>query len=101
VQALVRKLGQYRLHSSALRKGRMMQYLPQRSLYVYFRYDPHQTVLCAMNTGNAAVMVDFSRFSERTAGFVSGIDVVTGERHPLNEPATLPGRTMWVLELAR
>lgn len=99
VQALVRKLGQYRLHSSALRTGRMMQYLPQRSLYVYFRYDSHQTVLCAMNTGNAAVTVDFSRFAERTAGFSSGVDVLTGERHPLDQPAILPGRTMWVLEL--
>jgi neopullulanase len=101
VQALVRKLGQYRLHCAALRTGRMMQYLPQRSLYVYFRYDSEHTVLCAMNTGNAAVTVDLSRFSERTAGFSSGVDVVTGERHSLDQPATLPGRTMWVLELSR
>lgn len=99
VQALVRKLGQYRQHSSALRKGRMMQYVPQHSLYVYFRYDSHQTVLCAMNTGNAPVTVDFSRFSERKAGFSSGLDVITGERHLLDQPASLPGRTMWVLEL--
>ena len=99
VQTLVRKLGQYRLHSSALRTGKLMQYLPRQSLYVYFRYDSRQTVLCAMNTGNAPVTVDFSRFSERTAGFVTGVDVVTGERHSLAQSASLPGRTMWVLEL--
>jgi hypothetical protein len=77
----------------------MMQYVPQRSLYVYFRYDAQGTVLCAMNTGNEAVKVDFSRFRERTAGFTAGIDVVTGQRISLDEPATMPGRTMWVLEL--
>ena len=99
VQTLVRKLGRYRLHSSALRTGKLMQYLPRQSLYVYFRYDSRQTVLCAMNTGNAPVTVDFSRFSERTAGFVTGVDVVTGERHSLAQSASLPGRTMWVLEL--
>jgi glycosidase len=99
VQALVRKLGRYRLHSSALRTGRMMQYLPHGSLYVYFRYDGRQTVLCAMNTGNKAVDLDFSRFSERTAGFSKGVDVLSGEQHTLGQPAKLPGRTMWVLEL--
>ncbi|HEV2482215.1 MAG TPA: alpha-amylase family glycosyl hydrolase [Puia sp.] len=99
VLALVRKLGQYRLHSSALRTGKMMQYVPQKSLYVYFRYDAHGTVLCAMNTGSEAVTVDLSRFRERTAGFTAGVDVVTGQRFSLDQPATLPGRTMWVLEL--
>ena len=99
VQELVRKLGQFRAHSSALRTGRMMQYVPQGSLYVYFRYDERQTVLCAMNTGNAPMIIDFSRFRQRTAGFTQGVDVVTGERHPLNRPASIAGRTMWVLEL--
>ena len=99
VQQLVKKLGQYRLHSPALRNGQMMQYAPQRSLYVYFRFDGHQTVLCAMNTVNSPVTLDFGRFRERTSGFSSGVDVVTGERHALDQPATLPGRTMWVLEL--
>jgi len=68
-------------------------------LYVYFRYDAKQTILCAMNTGNAPAAVDFRRFHERTKGFSQGMDVVTGERYPLGQPATLPGRTMWVLEL--
>ena len=99
VQELVKKLGQYRLHSSALRTGKMMQYVPERSLYVYFRYDTRQTILCAMNTGNAPVTVDFGRYRERTAGFATGVDVVTGQRFPLGQGATVPGRTMWVLEL--
>ncbi|GGA83795.1 alpha-amylase family glycosyl hydrolase [Puia dinghuensis] len=99
IQDVVKKLGQYRLHSSALHSGRMMQYVPKGSLYVYFRYDARQTVLCAMNTGNLPVKVDFSRFSERTKGFSQGVDVLTDQRYPLAQTAALPGRTMWVLEL--
>ncbi len=100
-QLLVRTLGRYRLHSSAIRTGKMMQYVPQGSLYVYFRYDDQQTVLCAMNTGNKPVSLDFNRFAQRTEGFSLGIDVLTGEKHPLGQPATLPARTMWVLELTK
>jgi glycosidase len=99
IQDLVKKLGQYRLHSTALRSGKMMQYVPRGSLYVYFRYDANQTILCAMNTGNASVTVDFGRFAERTKGFIQGVDVLTEDRHALGKPATIPGRTMWVLEL--
>jgi glycosidase len=99
MQDLVKKLGGYRLHSTALRYGKMMQYVPAASLYVYFRYHPRQTVLCAMNTGNAPVPLDFGRFGQRTKGFSRGVDVLTGESHSLSQPAQLPGRTMWVLEL--
>ena len=37
--------------------------------------------------------------AERTAGFTTGVDVETGQRVSLGQPASLPGRTMWVLEL--
>ncbi|HLI94101.1 MAG TPA: cyclomaltodextrinase C-terminal domain-containing protein, partial [Puia sp.] len=101
VQQLVKQLGNFRLHSSALRTGKLMQYTPQGGLYVYFRYDDRQTVLCAMNNGTKPLKLDFSRFSERTAGFTRGVDVLNGESHALDQPAEIPARTMWVLELRK
>ena len=46
-------LGNFRKNSSALKTGKMMQYVPQDGLYVYFRYDAKQTIMCVMNaSGN-------------------------------------------------
>jgi glycosidase len=101
VQQLVRTLGNFRLHSSALKTGKMMQYAPHGDPYVYFRYDDKQTILCAMNPGNKPRRIDFSRFSERTAGFTRGVDIPTGQSYPLDQSAEIPGRTMWVLELKK
>lgn len=101
VQQLVRTLGVFRRKSTALQTGRLMQYTPDKGLYVYFRYDAKQTILCAMNTGNAPVKLDFSRYAQRTDGFTEGVDVLTGRRLPLGQQAELPGRSMWVLELRR
>ncbi|HEV2353911.1 MAG TPA: alpha-amylase family glycosyl hydrolase, partial [Puia sp.] len=101
VQQLVRKLGGFRLHSSALRTGKLMQYAPQGGLYVYFRYDERQTVLCAMNNTTKPLKLDFSRFTERTAGFTRAVDVLDGGSHALDQPAEIPARTMWVLELQK
>jgi glycosidase len=101
VQTLVKTLGAFRRGSSALKTGKMMQYVPQKTLYVYFRYDAKQTVLCAMNTGEMPATLDFSRYNERTAGFTTSVDVLTGRQYPLSQKAEIPGRTMWVLELQR
>jgi neopullulanase len=101
VQQLVRTLANFRLHSSALKTGKMMQYAPRGALYVYSRYDEKQTILCAMNPSEKSRKIDFSHYSERTTGFNTAVDVLTGQSLPLNQPTEIPARTMWVLELKK
>ena len=45
-------LANYRKDSSAITKGKLMQYVPQDGFYVYFRYDNKQTVMVVSNTGD-------------------------------------------------
>ncbi|HEX8357767.1 MAG TPA: alpha-amylase family glycosyl hydrolase, partial [Segetibacter sp.] len=45
------KLANFRKNSSAIKTGKTMQYVPEDELYVYFRYDAKQTVMCIMNAG--------------------------------------------------
>ena len=45
----VRTLANFRKNSSAIKTGKMMQYVPENGAYVYFRYDNKQTVMCVMN----------------------------------------------------
>jgi glycosidase len=101
VQRLVRTLGNFRLHSSALKTGKMMQYAPRGPLYVYFRYDANQTILCAMNTSEQPHKIDFSHYSERTTGFTRGVDIPTGQTYDLGKATEIPARTMWVLDLQK
>lgn len=100
IQELVKTLANYRKQNSALQTGLLMQYVPRNGLYVYFRYDTHHTVMCVMNTAEQAMQVDFARFKERTTGFSTAIDVCgTGIQVSINQPATIPAMTMWVMEL--
>jgi glycosidase len=101
VQALVRKLGSFRKNSSALRTGRLMQYMPEKGLYIYFRYDATQTVMCIMNTGRDAAKIDFANYSERTAGFSQAADVVSGTAYPMNTVMSIPAGQFWVLQLQK
>lgn len=99
MQGYVKTLANYRLKSSAITKGKMMQYVPKDGLYVYFRYDEKQTVMCVMNTDDKERTVNFSDFEERTKGFTIGKNVVDGK--DVSTSFTVPAKNMWVIELGK
>jgi neopullulanase len=101
VQALVKKLANFRKNSSALKTGKLMQYLPKDGLYVYFRYDPKQTIMCVMNTGEKEMEIDFGKYGERTTGFTKAQDILESRSFDLAVKTKIPTKTMWVLELNR
>lgn len=101
VQALVKMLGNYRKNSSALKTGKLMQYLPIDGLYVYLRYDNNHTVMCVMNTSNSSKQIDFTKYAERTAGFTKATSVISSDTFNMADKTTIPEMSMWVLELGK
>jgi len=99
VQDLVKQLGTYRLTSSALKTGKLMQYLPDDGLYVYFRYDANQTVMCVMNTSEKDKTVSFNNYTERTAGFTKATDVLTNKT--FGTEFSIGAKRMLVLQLGK
>jgi glycosidase len=99
MQEYVKTLANFRKNSSAITKGKLMQYVPDDGLYVYFRYDANQTVMCVMNTSEKDKTVDFAKFAERTNGFNKAKNIVTGAS--LSSGFQIPAKRMWVLELSR
>ncbi|MCX6298776.1 MAG: alpha-amylase family glycosyl hydrolase [Bacteroidetes bacterium] len=99
MQNYVSILANYRLKTTAITKGGLMQYVPDDGLYIYFRYDANQTVLCAMNTSDKEKEIDFSKYMERTKGFTGAKNIIDGK--VLNNKFTIPAKRMWVLELTK
>lgn len=101
VQSLVRKLGNFRKGSSALKTGKMMHYIPVDGLYVYFRYDTNQTIMCIMNTDTKEHRIDFSKYADRTTGFTKARNVIDGEMLETAREPAIPAMRMWILEMNR
>jgi glycosidase len=99
IQSYTRLLGNYRKQSTALQTGKMMQYIPNNGLYVYFRYDAGSTVMCVMNTDKQTRAVDMNDFSERTKGFNGGKDIITNQQ--INAKFELPAMSMQIIELTK
>ncbi len=100
-QDLVRKLANFRKNASALKTGKMTHYVPVDGLYVYFRYDENQTIMCVMNTSNTEKEIDFQKYDERTTGFTAAKNVISEEVLSTLKETFIPAMKMWVLELKK
>ena len=99
IQDYTRLLGNYRKQSTALQTGKMMQFIPNNGLYVYFRYDAKSTVMCVMNTDKQTRKVDMNDYLEQTKGFNGGKDIITNKQ--INTKFEIPAMSMQVIELTK
>jgi len=97
----VKRFANFRKNSSAITGGKLMQYLPVNGVYVYFRYDAKQTIMCVMNTTDQSATIDLSRFAERMNGFTKAFDIATGTTFNLEPKLTLGGKYLLAMELKK
>ncbi len=94
----VRKLANYRKNTPALQGGKMMQYIPEKGIYVYFRYDSKKTVMMVYNSNDKDQTETTARYDERIKGARQARNVISGETVDLAN-VTVPAKTTLVLEL--
>jgi glycosidase len=96
-----RAIANFRRNSSAIKTGKMMQFVPEQGVYTYFRYDNQQTVMVVMNTANEERSIDTERFAECTKGFRTAKNIVTATTNGISGSWKIPSKTIWILELTK
>lgn len=94
----IKTLAQWRKQHTAL-SGRMMQFIPQEGVYVYFRYSDTEQVMVVFNSSKSVKEIKLNRFEERLNGKTSYKNVLTGTTHALPEIVTIPGGELYILEI--
>ena len=97
----VRKLATYRKNNEVLQTGKMMQFVPQDGVYVYFRYNADKTLMMLMNGEEKEMSLSTARFAERTTGFKQAVNVATDEVLEDISQIKIPAKTTLVLELKK
>jgi glycosidase len=97
----VRTLANYRKNTPALQTGKLMQFIPENGVYVYFRYDAAKTVMVIYNSEDKAATLKTGRFNERMTGFNSAVNIESGDKLTSLSTIDVPGKTTLVLELKR
>nr|WP_294896847.1 glycoside hydrolase family 13 protein [uncultured Pedobacter sp.] len=97
----VKTLANFRQKSEALESGKLMQYVPENGLYVYFRYLPNKpkgTVMVIINNNENAKKLETKRFAERLKDITKAKDIFTGKEMGISE-LQIPKKSAMVLEL--
>ena len=97
----VKALAHFRMHSTALQTGKTMQYVPDDGLYIYFRYNANETVMCVVNTNASSKEINMNNYEERTKGLTKANNVLTNETFKSGDKFSVAGKTMLVLELKK
>ncbi len=97
--AFTKKLLNYRKGKEVLHFGKLLQFLPENNVYVYFRYNEDERVMVVINNNPEAQELELTRFAEGLAGITSGKDVITGGQINLKENLKIKGKSSLVIEL--
>jgi glycosidase len=93
-----RKLANYRKATPALQTGKLLQYIPEYGVYVYFRYDNQKTVMVAYNSNDKEQSITTTRFDEGIKGMLKAKNIITDETTDLSKLTIKPKSTL-ILEL--
>lgn len=99
--AFMKKLLDWRKTKPVVYNGKLMHYLPDDNVYVYFRYTDTESVMVILNGKNEAKTLDTKRFAERLSGFTHATDIISGQTHADLNSIKIPAKTAVVLELAK
>jgi glycosidase/predicted alpha/beta superfamily hydrolase len=98
-QAYTRTLLNWRKHSTAVHRGKLTQYSPVDGVYVYFRHAGRLKVMVVINKSADERRIDTARFQETIGTNTHATDVVSGQRHVLDQGIRVAGRSATILEL--
>jgi glycosidase len=99
--SFVRKLANYRKNNPVLQTGKLMQYVPENGIYVYYRYNTEKTVMVIVNSNDSDTTVETARFNERMNGFSKAVNVVTDVVLNSIDNINVPSKSTTVMELRK
>ena len=97
----VSKLAHYRQNSTALQSGKLLQYVPEDGIYVYFRTaeGKGKDVMVILNPDDKVKTLNTSRFNAQLNNTSVLMNVTSGEKLNSIKEITVPAKTTLVLEL--
>ncbi len=97
-QQFSKQLINWRKDKSCIHHGKLIHYVPQNAVYVYFRFDTKDTVMVILNKNSTEIRMDTLRFKEMTGDARFAKDALTGQIYPLDQLIITARRAM-ILEL--
>ena len=97
----IKKLAQLRKKNAAFKDGKLMQFTPEGSSYVFFRYTDEACFMIAVNSGSNQVKLDTKRMEERLQGYKTGLDHASDQQIKNLAEIDLAPKSIRIIELMK
>lgn len=95
----MQKLLHWRKGNKVISNGKLMQFIPEHNLYVYFRYTDSHCVMVVLNGADREQTFSTKRYQERISGYHTAFNVITGKTISDLRQLSVPAKTALLLEL--
>jgi neopullulanase len=99
VYEYTKKLLSWRKSQPVIHNGKLLHFIPQDNVYVYFRNDTKTTVMVVLNASDSEKTLDLARFEEVLISFKGAKDVITNEEWKSFSDIRVRPWTATILEL--
>ena len=93
------KLLNWRKTKSVIHTGKLMHYVPQNDVYVYFRTNDKEKIMVIINNNETDQILQTERYAECLNGATLGKDVISEKKYELSTSILVPKETALILEL--
>ncbi len=95
----IRTLLHFRKDHAVMQNGKLMHYIPEDGVYVYFRYNENETVMIILNNNKNSKNIDCKRFTENISAFKTGTDLLHRTNFESLDTIEIPAMTSRVIQL--
>lgn len=99
IHEYTKKLIHWRNSSPAIHEGKLVHFIPQDNVYVYFRVHKDQTVMVVMNNSEENRTLERVRFAEILDKFKAGKNVMNNRTIDLSDDFSVDAKSTIILEL--
>ena len=95
----IQKLLKWREKKGVIHHGKMMHFVPENNIYVYFRYDNDEKVMVVLSLNNKDVSLDLKRFKEMLPNSFSATEIISGTNMELSDSLNVPAYKSLILSM--
>ncbi len=98
----IKTIADWRKTNKAVTEGKLLHFVPENNVYVYFRYTDDEAVMVLLNNNNTQKRtIDSKRFNEILKAYSGGKDILTGETIIISDKLSIDKKSALIIELKK
>ena len=95
------KVFNWRKNKEVIHSGKTKHYMPEKNVYVYFRYNENESVMVILNANEEKQTFKLDRFAESLQGINTGKEIISDKVLPINSKGeiSIDGKSTMIIEL--